>query len=339
MHIGIMKYRLQRALGLMILVLLPLSAAHSATSLKEVQTLANQGKLQQALGKTTELLEADPANIEGRFYRGLLLTKLNQLEQAESVFQSLINDHPDLPEPYNNLAVVYAAQGKYDKARDLLNQAINTHPSYATAHENLGDIYAKMASRAYNHVLELDDNNESAREKLSLISELFSRPEPVQVAAKTPEPEVTAPGPVTQVPEPEVQEAAVPLPETVPEPVPVPEPVVDQSPAILTALDNWAAAWSSQDISAYLSHYSDSYVPPGGLSLSQWKAQREKRLTKPKFIKVKISSAKVTTRGDKQAEVSFTQNYQSDTYSDRVGKNILFTMEDDRWLIAKERSE
>jgi len=47
---------------------------------------------------------------------------------------------PELPEPYNNLAVLYAARGDHDGARDALLRAISTHPSYATAHENLGDI-------------------------------------------------------------------------------------------------------------------------------------------------------------------------------------------------------
>ncbi len=34
------------------------------------------------------------------------------------MFRGLIEDYPELPEPYNNLAVIYAQQGEYDSARD-----------------------------------------------------------------------------------------------------------------------------------------------------------------------------------------------------------------------------
>lgn len=349
-HIGLNQ------ISLFMFLLLVFTGTPAATSLGEIQKLSNQGKTREALNQVDKLLADDPNNIEGRFYKGLLLTKSNKLEQAESVFLGLIEDHPELPEPYNNLAVVYAAQGKYDKARELLGRAINTHPSYATAHENLGDIYAKMASRAYNQVLELDDNNASAREKLSLISELFSRPEPVQVAAKQAEPK-PKPAPVVAKPEP------IPEPKPVKsEPVPVvekqpPEPVnevatvssktssqgesvavVDQSPDVLAALDDWANAWSAQDVNAYLSHYSSAYIPAKGLTRARWEAQRKVRLAKPKFIKITLSNPKVTMHSDKHAEINFTQSYQSDTYSDRVNKIIVMTREDGNWLIAEERS-
>ena len=117
------------------------------------------------------------------------------------MFTELAQDYPELPEPYNNLAVLYASQGAYDKARNALEMAIRTHPSYATAHENLGDIYAKMASQAYDKALQLDRSNQAAQSKLNLIKELFSqeaRP-PAKVSATKPEaapaPQVTPSAP------------------------------------------------------------------------------------------------------------------------------------------------
>jgi len=88
-----------------------------------------------------------------RFNKGLILTEQKKVPDAIRIFSSLSEDYPDLPEPYNNLAVLYASQGQYEKARDALEAAIRTHPSYSTAHENLGDIYAKMASQAYGKAL------------------------------------------------------------------------------------------------------------------------------------------------------------------------------------------
>ena len=111
----------------------------------------------------------------GAFLKGLILTEQNKPNDAIKVFTDLSQDYPELPEPYNNLAVLYASQGQYDKARNSLEMAIRTHPSYATAHENLGDIYAKMASQAYDKALQLDRSNAAAQTKLNMIKDLFSQ--------------------------------------------------------------------------------------------------------------------------------------------------------------------
>ena len=148
--------------------------AWSDSTTNQIESLISGGKLQQALAITEKQLAGDPANVNYLFLKGLILTRQNKMDDARDIFERLTRDHPELPEPYNNLAVIYAAQGDFNSARNALERAINTHPSYATAHENLGDIYAKMASNAYNHALEIDEGNAAAREKLELINNLFS---------------------------------------------------------------------------------------------------------------------------------------------------------------------
>ena len=98
------------------------------------------------------------------------------MPEAIQVFTGLTEDFPELPEPYNNLAVLYASLGNYDKAKSALELAIHTHPSYATAHENLGDIYAQLASRAYDRALQLDKNNTTAQVKLAMVKDIFVAP-------------------------------------------------------------------------------------------------------------------------------------------------------------------
>ena len=58
----------------------------------------------------------------------------------------MLGDYPELPEPHNNLAVLYAQKGDYELARDELEAAIGAAPDYAIAYENLGDIYARLAA-------------------------------------------------------------------------------------------------------------------------------------------------------------------------------------------------
>lgn len=117
---------------------------------------------------------ASPRDAQALFTKGVMLAESQKREEAIKVFIEIIEKYPNLPEPYNNLAVLYADLGQYEKAKNALERAIKTHPSYATAHENLGDIYAKMASESYDKALQLDTNNARAENKLAIIKELFS---------------------------------------------------------------------------------------------------------------------------------------------------------------------
>ena len=143
-----------------------------ADSLQDAEQLLRQKQPQQALEKVDAFLSQRPRDAQGRFFRGLILTELNRTPEATAVFQKLTEDYPELPEPYNNLAVLYAQQKQYDKAKTALEMAIRTHPSYAVAHENLGDIYARMATQAYDRALQLDSSNAGAQSKLNLIREM-----------------------------------------------------------------------------------------------------------------------------------------------------------------------
>jgi hypothetical protein len=148
--------------------------AGAAATTEQIEEMIEHGRLNEALSLTDAALNADKENVNYLFLKGLILTRQNKLDSAKDLFIRLTREHPELPEPFNNLAVIYAEQGDYNSAREALQDAINTHPSYATAQENLGDIYAKMASKAYNQALELDQDNTTAREKLLLVSDLFS---------------------------------------------------------------------------------------------------------------------------------------------------------------------
>lgn len=141
-----------------------------ADDFADVSKLAKAGKVVEALNKTNEYLSKHPADPQMRFMKGVLLTEQNKSDEAIAVFTKLTEDYKDLPEPYNNLAVLYAANGQYDKARVALEKAIRTNPSYQTAYENLGDIYGKMASQAYDKALALGSSNAApAKSKLTML--------------------------------------------------------------------------------------------------------------------------------------------------------------------------
>jgi tetratricopeptide (TPR) repeat protein len=324
------------------------SSVSAQTSYGDIQLLITDGKYNDALKLAEEHLSRNSTDIKLQFMRGLILTRLDRYSDAEQVFIQLTKENPELPEPFNNLAVVYAAQGKYSEASEALKSAINTHPSYATAHENLGDIYAKMASRAYNQALELDTSNTVAREKLSLLKELISAP-----ATSKPETSKTVVAKASVEPKPvpkQESKPVVPEPEIIKVPPKAePKPAEDKEAdseeekannrnAVESAIKNWANVWSAQDVDGYIASYGREFVPPKGLSRTAWEKERRVRLKKPRFIKVSLSDIKINLHGKDYAEVRFTQSYQSNTYGDKVKKEILMRKVDNVWLITQERT-
>ncbi|MDP2096135.1 MAG: tetratricopeptide repeat protein, partial [Hydrogenophaga sp.] len=146
----------------------PMVAAQ-ADDYAEVNRLVRAGQLSEALAKADQYLTSKPRDPQMRFLKGVIQTESGKTTEAIATFSKLTGDFPELPEPYNNLAVLYAGQSQFDKARAALEMAIRTNPSYATAHENLGDVYAKLASQAYSKALQLDAGNAAVAPKLSLI--------------------------------------------------------------------------------------------------------------------------------------------------------------------------
>ncbi len=169
-----MKVIVFRVLATASLVLTAISALAVGNPIENIQQLLRDGQFQEALPQLNAFLQDNPQHAEARFLKGLALAEEGRIEEAQEVFMGLTDDYPNLPEPYNNLAVLYAAKGDYAMARDSLLLAISNHPTYATAHENLGDVYARMAGIAYGKALEIDADNQTARVKLAMVRELFS---------------------------------------------------------------------------------------------------------------------------------------------------------------------
>ncbi|MGB0213650.1 tetratricopeptide repeat protein [Algiphilus sp.] len=90
----------------------------AGADVEEARRLLDEGRAGQALRVLDEQLEGSPQDAEARFLRGLALSRTGRREEAIAVFQKLTRDYPQLPEPYNNLAVIYAQQGDYEQARD-----------------------------------------------------------------------------------------------------------------------------------------------------------------------------------------------------------------------------
>jgi len=157
------------------------------SELAAASKLIHDGDYAQALEKIDAVLASDARNPQARFLKGVVQTDQGEIEAATATFQALTEDFPELPEPHNNLAVIWAKKGRYDMARAELEIALAAHPDYAIAHENLGDIYTRLAGTEYDRALALDKANRSAKTKLALVRQLFDVP-PSAVPLPAPSP-------------------------------------------------------------------------------------------------------------------------------------------------------
>jgi tetratricopeptide (TPR) repeat protein len=330
------------ALGLLVV-----TAAH-ADDYADINRLLRAGQLAEANAKVDQFLATKPRDPQMRFLKGVIQTEQSKPNDAIGTFTKLTEDFPELPEPYNNLAVLYAGQSQFDKARAALEMAIRTNPSYATAHENLGDVYAKLASQAYSKALQLDNTNTGVQPKLGLIRELFSpkgRPVAAVAAAPTPAakpsaapvappaaPPAPAAAPVAAAPtKPPAAAPAAPAAA----PVAAPAASGNAEAEITSVVQNWASAWSAKNMDSYLGAYGKDFDAPGGRK--SWEEERKKRILGKNKISVKLSGISVAVTGN-TAKARFKQDYDADALSVSSTKTLNLVKAGDRWVIVKETS-
>ncbi|QDL37198.1 tetratricopeptide repeat protein [Rhodoferax sediminis] len=186
---------LSQVLRLVVLATILGAPSAHADDYADVNQLARSGKQTEALAKADAYLATNPRDPQMRFIKGVILTDAGKTDDAVATFTKLTQDYPELPEPYNNLAVLYAAQSQFDKARAALEMAVRTNPSYAVAYENLGDVYARLAAQSYAKAVQLDaSTSASVTPKLTLIRSMFSSAAKGQKsAAATPAAAASAP--------------------------------------------------------------------------------------------------------------------------------------------------
>jgi|TARA_B110000014_G_C20118248_1_gene591411 tetratricopeptide (TPR) repeat protein len=282
------------------------------SNLEQIKILLKNGKYSRAEILVNKSIEDNLNNPELLFYKGIIETNIGKNNQAIDTFRNLTEKFPELPEPFNNLAVLYAEKGQFILAKEILEQAIKTNPSYLTAHINLGDIFTKMASEAYNNALEIDESNNIAITKLSMITQLFNY-------------------------NPNIKNTKI-------DSIKVTNKVKDKKPTkkeisedILNVLDNWRVAWENKNMDEYLSAYASNFQYPNNMTQTSWEKYRTNRITSKKVIEISLSNTKIKFK-KKEVLVTFVQNYKSGNLNQVSNKTLVFIEEEGDWLIFKETS-
>ncbi|WP_225721672.1 tetratricopeptide repeat protein [Candidatus Vallotiella sp. (ex Adelges kitamiensis)] len=113
-------------------------------------------ELDATLAKFDDRVFMNPRDVQARFKRANVLVQLGRDDDAITAYTALTQTYPELPEPYNNLAALYAKHGKLEKARALLEIAVHANPGYALSQANLGDLYLRLGAESFKRASELE---------------------------------------------------------------------------------------------------------------------------------------------------------------------------------------
>ena len=339
-----------------------------ADDFSEVAQLSREGKFVEALAKVEVYLSSRPKDAQMRLLKGLVQRDAGKPTDALMTFVRMTEDFPELPEPYNNLGVIYADQNQLDKARTAFEMALRTNPSYSTAHENLADVYGRLSSAAYNKALQIDLSNAAVAPKLALVRQIVTlnptklsaaqlaalpKLQPAQApAAAVP----AAPAQVAVAPaRPEVALKAAPLADQNNKPtreaVPAARKPADEAPPaaqkpaplvdttanreVEQAVQAWVSAWGAKDLKSYFAAYARDFDPAGKQSRSQWEEERRTRIEGKASISVKLTDVQTLVRGN-TALVKFRQDYRANGIAISSRKTLEMVRQGDSWKIVRE---
>lgn len=359
---------------LLAFALLMCGAGARADEYSEVAQLSKEGKYAEAVAKADYYISAKPKDAAMRLLKGLAQRDWGKTNEAISTFARMSEDFPELPEPYNNLGVLYADQNQLEKARAAFENALRTNPSYAVAHENLADVYGRLSSAAYTKALQLELNTAAVAPKLALVRQIVSlnptkltmaqiaamnkqaaqnaaaapvpAPEKVALAQgkpasqpppSTPAPKASAvagradaPAAAPRKPADEAPVAAAPV-----KPAPVANAIAPETREVEHAIQAWANAWSAKDMQGYFQAYGKDFSPPGGISRSQWEADRRVRIEGKSKISVKVADVTVQMRGN-VAVAKFHQDYRANAIAIASRKTLELSKQGGNWKIVRE---
>lgn len=112
---------------------------HAGDALKVIQERESAREQAGTIGVDVQL----------QYQKARAMAALGRHDEAMALWRSMTENYPELPEPWNALAVEYARQGQLGLARDALNMALASDPAFAPALENLGHVQMALAQQAF----------------------------------------------------------------------------------------------------------------------------------------------------------------------------------------------
>jgi tetratricopeptide (TPR) repeat protein len=167
-------------------VLASVSAWSQADPYARINQLLRSKQFTQAMNVANAHLANNPRDPQMRLLLGVAHAENGDLAKAKAVYLELTQEFPELPEPHNNLATIYAQESQFGLARESLEMAIRLNPRYAVAHENLGDVYVRLARESYARAATLDRNAVTIGPKRIQLETVLRPPAPAAPPPKQP---------------------------------------------------------------------------------------------------------------------------------------------------------
>lgn len=303
----------------------------------DIQSIARSEGANVAIRKLDkELPKNESLKLELLVLKAGLKVRNQQIQDAIEIYQKLIKENPKQLFLRNNLASIYADQGKLLDAERVILAGIKQHEEFATSYGNLMSIKGQQAAVALQMALDPSKPRNPKTQLLAIHTvngSNVSAPEhQPQLAQNTPvlKPS-TPPAPPPSAPTAAAKEpsADISLAKTAEE--------LALEERLKVFAQDWAAAWSSGDASQYLSFYSERFVPESKTSFTEWASQRRQRITPDQGIQVQIEDARVLKQSAQQAEIGFRQFYESKSLKARSNKLLTVELHNDQWKIVRER--
>jgi tetratricopeptide (TPR) repeat protein len=171
---AVQSAQMQPSLATPFIVLQKVPEPKNKNAIPEViYKLISDKKFPEAIEAIDKELKVNPRNVQLRFVRARINIEMGNIPAAKNALLEITQQFPELPEPYNNLAVLEAQTGNLEEAKEYLELALKVQPSFATAHENLGDVYTRLAARAYGKALSIDRKQIQNRRKMKLAEDIL----------------------------------------------------------------------------------------------------------------------------------------------------------------------
>lgn len=358
--------------------------ANSPPSMAEVESALRTNNTEQLNDLLKRLSQAKGDVFELNFHKGLIQLKREQYDAAMAHFSVIPSSSPYYLAARNNIATIYAAQGKLNDAKATLEQALKSNQPLELMYNNLNNLKTHLASKNYASALQLLEPAKNNKLSLVVSTNGLAQYSPKVVAAApapTAAPVATAPtttgttgttGTTSAATTEGAAKATDPVPPKTPvaaatpsaapaapaatapnakerasdsKPASPPEkaPAASAEEAELTqaatqALQMWAQAWEKKDMDRYVKSYVPGFTPSDGKSHAEWVKDRQDRILSKGQIKIQISQVEATLVNKNTIKLRYRQNYQSDKLKVSSVKLIEMKLQDQRWLITKERS-
>lgn len=136
------------------------------------ESLAANGNPDLALKQLEARLATAPDDAKAAYLKGLILMQLGRGEDAERWFKMMQSNFPNLPQPYNALAVIYSGRKDWPAAQQVLEALLKIDPKHHNARLNLANVHLQLARIQYEEALKHKPNDAMLKQKLQQLDGL-----------------------------------------------------------------------------------------------------------------------------------------------------------------------